>query len=76
MNCWANLLMCQRRKNPRRAQYLPRKSLMIFPSTKVALDRVRSLLRRDALKARETTTKMSLTNDKKHVSTDEKKIME
>jgi hypothetical protein len=46
------------------------------PGTGAALDRVRSQLRRNALKAREPTTKMSLTNDKKHVSTEDKKIMD
>jgi DEAD/DEAH box helicase domain-containing protein len=54
----------------------PQKKSDDIPSTGAALDRVRSQLRRDALKARELTTKMSLTNDKKHVSTDEKKIMD
>jgi len=55
MNYWANPPMCQRRQNPGKSP--PRKKPDDIPGA--ALDRVRSQLRRDALKVKEPTVNES-----------------
>jgi DEAD/DEAH box helicase domain-containing protein len=61
---------------PQKIPIPPRKKSDDAPDTGSALDRVRSRLRREALKAKEPVTKGLSPNDKKHVSPEEKKILD
>ncbi len=65
-----------KKAKPQESPVPPQKKSDDTPGTRAALDRVRSQLRCDALKAREPETKGILPKDKKPVSPEEKKTMD
>jgi DEAD/DEAH box helicase domain-containing protein len=65
-----------KKAKPQKIPVPPQKKSDDIPNTGAALDRVRSQLRRDALKAKEPATKGFSPNDKNHVSPEEKKIQD